>query len=264
MLEPHVLIADNINRTGIAKAVFTTRQGGVSTGEWAGLNLGLHVGDLPESVIKNRELVSQILGVQLSQWVCGEQVHGKQVAVVGKEHVSRGAFVYTDAIPGTDALVTNQPGVVLSTFAADCVPILLLDPVQKAAASIHAGWKGTKSQIAKETVRVMQEAFGCDPANLVAAIGPGIDDCCYEVDDKVYDPFVNEYPRGAAFFKANSNGRWQLSLPLANRQILLEAGLRPEHVERFGGCTACDIDTYFSHRAERGATGRLAGLVVLL
>ncbi|MFC4770198.1 peptidoglycan editing factor PgeF [Effusibacillus consociatus] len=256
--------AEELNRTGVARAVFTTRIGGVSTGHWRGLNLGLHVGDRKEHVIANRELVSKEVNLSLDLWVCGEQVHGKRVAVIRAENRGRGAYSYDEAIPGTDALVTNQPGIVLSTFAADCVPILLLDPVNEAIAAVHAGWKGTKSQIAKEAILTLQKEFGSDPSQLLAAIGPSIDTCCYEVDQQVYIPFIEEYPQGESFFTAKENQRWQLSLPAANRQILLEAGLLPEHVTRVGGCTACNTDTFFSHRAEKGKTGRHAGLIVLL
>ncbi|WP_018132779.1 peptidoglycan editing factor PgeF [Effusibacillus pohliae] len=264
MAATRFLHAENINRTGLAKALFTTRLGGGSTGPWHGLNVGLHVGDQAEHVIANRQLVCEELNVNLNQWVCGEQVHGNRVAVVQEGDIGRGSVSYEDALPGVDALVTNRPGIVLSTFAADCVPILLLDPVNKAIGAVHAGWKGTMSQVAKEAVHAMQERFGSDPAQLLAAIGPAIDACCYEVDERVFVPFVEEYPQAEQFFQANDNQRWQLPLPAVNRHILLEAGLLPEHVARVGGCTACDTETYFSHRAERGKTGRLAGLIVLV
>lgn len=258
------LYPEEMNRAGDVRAVFTTRRGGVSTGPWRGLNLGLHVGDQIENVRANREMAARELGVPLDHWVCGEQVHGQRVTVVRDEHRGRGARVYEDALPATDALVTDRPGIVLSAFAADCVPILLYDPDHKAIAAVHAGWKGTMSRIAEAAVRTMRESFGTDPARLMAAIGPAIDACCYEVDQRVYGPFVAAYSQGEKFFRPNSNRRWQLALPEANRQILLESGLQPARVARVGGCTACDTGTFFSHRAENGKTGRHAGLIVLL
>lgn len=259
-----MLVPRALNQSGVAKAAFTTRLGGVSSGPWMGLNLGLHVGDKREDVIANRELTACEWGVSLDQWVCGEQVHGNRVAVVKQDDRGRGARAHEDAIKGVDALVTDVRGVVLATFAADCVPILLLDPVQKAVAVIHAGWKGTMQQIAKETVRTMQEAYGSRPEHLLAAIGPAIDDCCYEVDQHVFIPFVDVYPKGQDFFHKNASDKWQLTIPDANAEILQESGLLPEHISREGGCTSCNTRLFFSHRAEKGKTGRHAGLIMLV
>lgn len=253
----------HINQSGTARGAFTTRLDGVSAEQWTSLNLGLHVGDNDKDVLANREFVSKQLGVSLDDWVCGEQVHGKNVAIVTDAHRGRGARSYADSIPATDALVTNKPGIVLATFAADCVPILLCDPVTKTIAAVHAGWKGTKSRIVEETIRVMREQFGVQPQDLLAAIGPSIDACCYEVDTKVFIPFIEEYPGGETFFTPNENEKWHLSLPQANHQILLESGVLQQNIERVGGCTACQTELYFSHRKENGRTGRHAGLIFL-
>ncbi|BCJ86060.1 laccase domain protein [Effusibacillus dendaii] len=263
-MKPIPLIeAPSINQTGIARGCFTTRLGGVSTGVWDSLNLGLHVGDERENVVANRTLVAEQLDVPLEMWVCGEQVHGNRVTVVEQDDKGKGAYFYEQSLPGTDALVSHQPGLMLATFAADCVPMLLLDPVNTVIAAVHAGWKGTVKQVAGEAVKTMGERFGSRPQDILAAIGPSIDRCCYEVDQQVFLPFIEEFSGGERFFTANERHRWQLSLPEANRQILIDSGLLPEHIERVGGCTACDTETYFSHRAENGKTGRLAGLIVL-
>lgn len=264
MQSTHFLYPEALNKSGVAKAAFTTRYGGVSTGQWSSLNLGLHVGDNREDVIANRELAAHELDVSLDQWVCGEQVHGDRVAVITEEDRGSGARSHENAIKGADALVTNVPGIMLATFAADCVPILIVDPLQKVAAAVHAGWKGTMKQVAKETVRVMREVYGSRSENMLAAIGPAIDLCCYEVDQHVFIPFVELYPEGKDFFQEKVNQKWQLSIPEANVQILEEAGLLPDRVVRTGGCTSCQTDLYYSHRAEKGKTGRHAGLIVLV
>lgn len=258
------LYPEALNQSGTAKAAFTTRHGGVSTGQWSSLNLGLHVGDNREDVITNRELAARELNAALDQWVCGEQVHGNRVAVITEEDRGSGARSHETSIKGVDALVTNVPGIVLTAFAADCVPILLVDPVQKAIAAVHAGWKGTMKQIAKETVRVMQEVYGSRPEDMLAAVGPAIDLCCYEVDQHVFIPFVELYPKGKGFFQEKFDHKWQLSIPEANVQILEEAGLLPNRVVRTGGCTSCQTDLFYSHRAEKGKTGRHAGLIALV
>jgi YfiH family protein len=258
-----LLLPVHINRTGTARGAFTTRLDGVSSDQWTSLNLGLHVGDKETDVLANREIVSKRMGVSLDDWICGEQVHGKNVAILSDTHRGRGAKSYSDSIPETDALVTNKHGIVLATFAADCVPILLFDPVTESIAAVHAGWKGTKSRIIEETIRVMQEQFGAKAHDVVAAIGPSIDACCYEVDSKVFIPFIEEYPAGESFFTPHTDDKWHLSLPEANHQILLESGVTEQNIERVGGCTACQTELFFSHRKEKGRTGRHAGLIFL-
>lgn len=264
MEQTQFIYPTELNLPGVVRASFTTRYGGVSSGEWKGLNLGLHVGDNLDDVIENREIASREMGVTLDQWICAEQVHGNKVTIVTAEEKGHGARSYEQSMPGTDALVTNVSGILLASFAADCVPILFIDPVQRVIAAAHAGWKGTKDQIAKEVVHTMQTHFSCQPENIMAAIGPAIDKCCYEVDQHVLIPFLEEYPLGKEFFEENQNHRWQLTLPEVNQQILRVAGLLPEHIIRAGGCTSCNTNTFFSHRAEKGKTGRHAGLIVLV
>ncbi|ASS75842.1 hypothetical protein CIG75_13200 [Tumebacillus algifaecis] len=235
---------------------FTTRNGG---------NLGLHVGDDPQRVIENREGIATELGVPLDAWVAGNQVHGSTVTVVTAKEKGRGARAQEDLLPDTDALITDVPGVALSTYAADCVPILFADDKRGAVGAAHAGWKGTVAKIAAKTVVAMKEEYGCDPAQLVVRIGPSIGPCCYEVDGAVVQGVRENFGELAdLLLTPNENGRWQFDLWKANEQALLEVGVLPMHILREDRCTSCGVETYFSYRKEQGKTGRHAGVIVLL
>lgn len=225
-------------------AVFTTRRGGVSGPPWDGLNLGLHVGDDPAAVAENRRRLFAALGVDPTSLVSGEQVHGDRVAVA--------------TVPGrherTDGLVTAVPGLTLAIFCADCVPVFIIDPLTPAVAAVHAGWRGTVAGIAGVAVKVMGEAFGSRPRDLVAAIGPSIGPCCYEVGAEVAERAAGRFgstvllgdPPGGA--RGDSRARTRLDLWEANRLALLEAGLNPLSVHSSSHCTHCRPALFHSHR----------------
>lgn len=174
-----------------------------------------------------------------------------------KELIGSGALDFATTIADTDGLVTAERQVPLMLFFADCVPVLLVDTKGEAIACVHAGWRGSVGSIAAKAVTVMQEQFGAQPENIVAAIGPSIGPCCYEVDSKVWE----QAPVYHRCFAATRPGHWQLDLWQVNRQQLEEAGLRPEHILCAGYCTSHHVDRYFSYRAEVGKTGRLAALI---
>lgn len=237
-------------------ASFTTRQGG---------NLGLHVGDDPLRVIENRAQIAEQIGVPLDDWVAGDQVHGATVTVVRAEHRGRGAREQKDMLPATDALITDVPNLALSTYAADCVPILFADEKRGAVGVAHAGWQGTVAKVAAKTVQAMQAEYGSDPAQIIAKIGPSIGPCCYEVDEPVEQRVRASFGNLAdELLTPNENGRWQFDLWKANALALLEAGVQFDHIVREDRCTSCQVDTYFSHRKECGKTGRHAGVIALL
>ena len=172
------------NLDGVVHAV-STRHGGVSIGPYASLNLGLHVGDSADAVLENRRRVCEAAGVELDSLVAGAQVLGNAVAWVTEADRGRGAKDQASALPDTDALVTDSPGVVLVAFSADCALVALVDPCRRAIGLAHASRRGTLGHVAARTVRAMQRLFGCQPADLVAAIGPSIGPCCYEVGPEV-------------------------------------------------------------------------------
>ncbi len=243
-----------------AAGAFTERAGGTSLPPLDSLNLGLHVGDDPEAVIENRRRALETLdgGIGLDDMVVGEQVHGSRVVRVGRRHAGLGARDYATAVPGADGLITATKGLCLCVLVADCVPILLFDPKRGAIGAVHAGWRGTAAGIARHAVRSMVKAFGCDPQDIVAAIGPSIGPADYAVGPEVIEAI------GAEFASSTHTGRPSIDLRAANQQQLMAAGLDADNIEIDAASTVSDRDRYFSHRAEGGRTGRNAGLIVLL
>lgn len=246
-------------------ARFTTRHDGVSEAPYTSCNLGLHVGDDPSHVVENRKRVGELFGVPISSWVAGDQVHGATVTVVTEGMKGRGARELESMLPATDALVTNVPGLALTTYAADCVPLLFAARDVEAIGCAHAGWQGTVQKIAAHTVRALQDQYGADPAQLQVWVGPSIGPCCYEVDERVASQVRAAFPQDhESLLIPNANGRWQLDLWLCNVKALLEAGVVESNIIRSDACTSCRVDTYFSHRKEAGKTGRHAGIIVIL
>jgi YfiH family protein len=246
-------------------ARFTTRLDGVSEAPYTSCNLGLHVGDNPEHVVENRARIGAALGIPLEAWVAGDQVHGATVTVVTEELKGRGARELASLLPATDALVTDVPGIGLTTYAADCVPLLFAAEDVQAIGCAHAGWQGTVKKIAANTVRTLAAEYGADPAQIKVWIGPSIGPCCYEVDERVAEQVRDAFPADhPQLLTPNANGRWQLDLWLCNVLALQEAGVRLTNIRREDACTSCRVDTYFSHRKEAGKTGRHAGIIAIL
>lgn len=246
---------------GGVRAVFTGRRGGVSRRWDGGLNWSLSVGDRPEAVRENRRRTLAALGLDPGSAVMGGLVHGNRVVAVEDGEADPAGDVRL--IPGADGLITDRAGLALIITAADCVPVYLYDPVRRAIGMVHAGWRGTVAGIAAEAVRAMRARYGCDPADIQAAIGPSIGPCCYEVDEAVAEP-VRRYfgGRAEALLRPSArDGRHMLDLWAANRLDLESAGVGRVHVA--GACTACQSDRFFSHRAEAGGAGRGAAVIVL-
>ena len=251
MSPPGLLFAHALRRMRIPHA-FTTRQGGRSTGPFASLNLGRGVDDDPVAVRANRQAVAQALALDPRRHVEADQVHGAVVAVVGAADAGR-------SVAEADGLVAVEPGTVLAVHAADCVPILLADPRTGAVAAVHAGWRGTAAGIASEAVTVMVDRFGTRPEDVLAAIGPSIGPCHYEVDEPVLER-LRHWPWWKAVTTPNARGRWQLDLRAANRRQLVDAGVLPERTEVLDLCTYHHPDLFYSHRRER-VTGRMAAII---
>ncbi|GAA3403971.1 peptidoglycan editing factor PgeF [Paenibacillus hodogayensis] len=251
-------------------AGFTTRLGGVSQAPYDSLNCALHIQDDPSVVADNRKRLAASLNVPFEAWTCGEQVHGCQVAVVARSDRGRGRLTREDAIPDTDALITNERGIWLTSFYADCVPLYFFDPVREAVGLAHAGWKGTVLQIARRTVEEMTRSFGTNPADVLAAVGPSIGPCCYEVDSTVterIDECLTDIGADASMREAvcrpGRPGKTMLGLQQLNGQIMIKAGILPTHIEICEMCTGCRTDLFYSHRKERGKTGRMASWIGL-
>ncbi|MEN6519888.1 MAG: peptidoglycan editing factor PgeF [Armatimonadota bacterium] len=251
----------NIEQTELVTHCFTTRHGGVSASSRNSLNMALHVGDDPASVLENRRRLSASLNIDPSAIVCAEQVHGSEVAVVKAEDTGSGAVTFEDSIPNTDALITNVPGTTLSLFFADCVPVFILDPARKAIGLAHAGWKGTALSIALKTVEAMQREFGTDPSGCLAAIGPSIGRCCYDVSTDAAEAVFTAAGDDRIIARACQD-KMRLDLKLANWFILRKSGIPEANIAVSELCTACEAEDFFSYRRD-GPTGRMAAIMAL-
>jgi polyphenol oxidase len=253
---------------------FSTRSGGVS--ELAGekvLNLGFTEWDVRENVEENRRRLQRAIGADKFTFVAMKQIHSDAI------HLFRAAP--SQACPG-DASATNQPGLLLAVQTADCVPILLVDPKQRAVAAIHAGWRGTLARITEKTVGRMQLEFASRPQDLLAAIGPSIGACCYEVGADFVPKFAAQFADATDYFDEPLSGeepnplQWlnmappghqpppkavHLDLRKANRSQLLAAGLRAQNIFESNLCTGCRKDLFFSYRKEGALSGRLLSVV---
>lgn len=238
---------------------FCTRQGGVSGGVFAGLNVSVREGDSNDHILRNLELIAAAFGLTASQFLPVHQVHQDGIWVITGD-----TPIYThDPPPRCDAVVTDRRQLALCIKTADCVPVLLADPARRIIGAVHAGWKGTALKIAAKTVAIMAERFGTRPSDLIAAVGPAIGPCCYEIDACVYQAMSHHPPGDAIFHTGKKDGRWMLDLPLANRHQLLRSGLLPERIWEADACTACQRNLFFSHRAQAGHTGRQLNFIMI-
>ena len=250
---PHDLVTHGIS----------TRFGGVSQTPYDDLNMALHVGDAPEAVVENRRRFCDALGLSAERMATAEQVHGDRIVCATEKKAGRGFRDYGAAIRETDALLTDVPGLPLLLCYADCVPVLFVDPVRRAVAVAHAGWKGTVRRIAEKTLAAMTDAFGTAPKDCLAAIGPSIGPAHYLVGEDVAAQFRAAFPLWAKDVLHVSAGSLHLDLWTANRLQLEAAGLSPEHIETANVSTAANAKLFFSYRADRGKTGRIAAVIAL-
>jgi len=226
------------------------------------MNLSFNRGDKRESVLKNYEILCNAVKINTKNLVLSKQTHTNNVKVVTKEH--RGTGVTKPEFCDIDGLITNQTGVALVTQYADCTPLLFCDPVKRVIASSHAGWRGTVKLIGKVTVEKMTKEFGCNPKDIIVGIGPCILDCCYEVDQPVFEEFEKiDFINTKDILKPKPNGRYMLNLVEANRLILINSGILPENIDASDICTCCNCDDLHSHRATGGKRGNLAAIIEL-
>ena len=232
----------------------STRNGGFSKPPYDSLNLGFHVGDNPETVLKNRQHLASALGIPLDNFTTARQVHGGNVVTVTKPG---GAFHHGTAIAETDAMVTNVPNICLMVLQADCVPMLFFDAEKKVIGATHAGWKGTLSKIAQNTVRVLQERFNCLPKDIYVGIGPSIGPCCYEVGAEIISKVKNSSDVYKGYISAMiSENKGYFNLWEANKRQLIQMGVPEKNVEVAQICTRCNHDQFFSYRHQQKETGR--------
>jgi polyphenol oxidase len=243
--------------------VMTTRQGGVSEGVYESLNLALHVADDNDLVIENRRRAARTLGASLDDLVFCNQTHGRGVRVVTSADRGRGTTSLGSAIDGIDAVVTTEPGPVLAMMVADCVPIALYSPQGNVAGAVHSGWRGTVARVAEQAVKTMVE-LGASADDMIAAVGPAIDPQCYQVGPEVREAALQAFDGDVADVISPDGERtdtFLFDLWEANRRILMEAGLQPDHI-LVGGVPSGGDGPFFSDRMARPC-GRNALLVRL-
>lgn len=263
--ESHVplLHFDKLEAAGMVKHCFTTRAGGVSENIFSTMNLSFTRGDDKDRVMENYRRIASALGERIESFVCSDQTHTTNVLRVGKEQCGIGVTrekPYTDV----DGLITNEPGVVLATFYADCVPLYFVDTRNKAIGLSHSGWKGTVGRMGQATLQLMAEEFGTNPADVVAAIGPSICQDCYEVSEDVAGQFADEFRNHQNEILINKgNGKYLLDLWKANEIVLTEAGVKKDNIAVTNICTCCNPALLFSHRASQGKRGNLGAFMCL-
>jgi YfiH family protein len=241
----------------------STRHGGVSSDNYSSLNLGFHVGDKHDRVKRNHQIVSQALRFDLSSLVSCQQVHHHSIARIDKSYHKKNCFLPDNALPETDGLVTDVPGITLMTRYADCVPLLFYSPKTHTVALAHAGWKGTLGHIGPKTVELLTREFKCQRQDIHAALGPSIGPCCYEISNMMAVQAVKELVKGEEYSKELPGKKLLFNLWQANKEELYHAGIREENLSCAEICTSCNVDQFFSYRREKQLTGRFGAFIGL-
>lgn len=250
--------------TDLVRHGFSTRLGGVSKGCFSSMDLSFVRGDEEEAVRENFRRIGASMGVSCEDMVFSQQTHTTNVRVVTEQDRGMGMtrpLEYSDV----DGLVTNVPGLCLVTFYADCVPLYILDPVQKVIGLSHSGWRGTVGKIGKKTVEMMTKEYGSDPKDILVAVGPSICQDCYEVSEDVIQQFQQNFDPiyWDRIFYQKDNGKYQLNLWAANACVFQESGILKEHMAVTNVCTHCNSDVLYSHRTMGNDRGSLAAFLAL-
>jgi hypothetical protein len=240
----------------------TTRAGGLSPSSYASLNLGINTDDTHSNIISNHDTVSSALNFDLSFLISSIQVHEDCILCLKAKPEHDNSKAPGICYDGFDSFITDQEGITIMIRVADCVPIILYDPRSKVIAVVHAGWEGTLSEITLKTIQQMENEFRCSPADIKAGIGPAIGKCCFSVNSEVAEKFTERLDRSECFVMQDNNSSY-IDLKEANKIQMILAGLKEENIETSEICTSCCSDIFFSHRREKGRTGRFALLAGL-
>ena len=255
---------NNLQKFDAIDHFITGRAGGFSKGPFTSLNTGFHVGDNDWYVLQNRKKLAAMLEVDLTGFTFASQTHSSNVALVDLCKRGKGSTESENAISNTDALITKTKGIFICVQVADCVPIILYDPVNHVAGVIHAGWRGTLRKVAEATVRMMMHNFETHPSDLVAGIGPSNGPCCYEVGEEVKNDALKSLGSIKEVIKpAEKKEKYIFDQWHANFLQLRHAGVKEENIEIAGICSQCHSDSFFSSRKDKGVTGRTtAGIMI--
>jgi YfiH family protein len=256
---------ENLAKHKNIRHFISTRLGGYSNSPYNSLNLALHVRDDPDKVLKNRRRLAKAIGIPLDQFTIAKQVHSGNVKVISDKLRGSGSTDEENAIENADAMVTDVPGICLIILVADCVPMLFFDPARNVIAAAHAGWRGTLQSIALHTLRAMEKHFGCSPQDVLVGMGPSIGPCCYEVGPEVIAQVKAVFSSYKHYIRQESkDGKGYLDLQSANRDQLVQAGIRRENIETANQCTCHNAHIFFSYRHQHGETGRFGAGICLV
>lgn len=255
--------ADAFSAAGGIAHGFATRIGGVSKAPFDQLNLGMTRRDDPQDVLENYRRLCAALGTDVDHLVMTHQVHQDTILEAKPEHVLEALLEPIGY--DTDGLMTNIPGLCLTIYYADCIPVLLYDPVKKAIAAVHSGWRGTSLGIAPQAVQKLAARYGSDPHDILVAIGPGIGSCCFETHDDVPTAMAKRLGEGVQpFCTPLPNGKFSVDLKGILRWELTQAGVPDENIDTLPLCTACHPELYWSHRKMGDRRGNHAAMIQLL
>lgn len=257
------LTYNSLSEINFINHAFSTRLGGVSAGEFTSMNMAFNRGDNPENVTENYKRICKSAGFDFDSLTASAQDHNTFVRAVTSENKGVGIYKPRD-LQSVDALITNEKGVTLVTYYADCTPLFFVDTKQKAIGLAHAGWRGTVGRIGEKVVNKMTELYGTNPADIVAAIGPAISVCCYEVDKPCADNFYALSDLDSSrFVFPKENGKYMIDLLETNRQILEAAGVKNENISVSDVCTNCNSELLWSHRATKGKRGTMSAFLCI-
>ena len=249
--------AGELSALGLAEHAFGTRCGGVSGGPFSSLNVSFRVGDREEDVRRNLDLFREAFAIPHGNLVLMGQVHGERIHVIDSDEPPPAC------VPECDGLITARPGVALGVRTADCVPLFFVDPVRRVIGAAHAGWRGTALGMAGKMVAAFVEGFASRPEDILAAVGPAVGPCCYQVDDPVHAALAAHAGAKRFLKPCREEGRWMLDLALANRLQIGERGVPETNIHMAELCTACRQELFFSHRASSGRSGRQVNFLML-
>ncbi|MEN6623897.1 MAG: peptidoglycan editing factor PgeF [Smithella sp.] len=255
---PH-LQAEVFSECDFLTHAFCTRQGGGSRDEYSSLNMSFREGDEELQVMHNWGKMAGSFAIPIENFLVLNQVHGDDILIIK----SRESYFSSGDALNYDAIITNRSGLALCIKTADCVPVFIIDKKKKVIAAVHAGWKGTALGITAKVIQLMKSQYGSNPQDILAAVGPSIGFCCYEVDSIVADAFAEHKGKKNFLFQVKGKNKWMLDLPEANHQQILECDVPETNIELSGLCTKCNQDLFFSHRGSGGITGRQINFLML-
>ena len=248
-----------LNNCDFLEHAFCTRRGGASRDDYKSLNMSFREGDEEFRVLQNWDYLATAFAIPLEQFLVVNQVHGDAIFVI-KPH---GNYFSSSNELNYDAIVTSRADLAICIKTADCVPVFIVDQVKKVIAVVHAGWNGSALGISAKVIRLMQKQYDCLPQDILAAIGPSIGKCCYEIDQATADAFRQQNNSDLFLQQGPKKDKWMLDLPETNRRQLLETGVSEINIGVSGYCTACNHDMFFSHRGSGGITGRQVNFMMI-